>query len=418
MKKFDLSLIQIFNRAEYIFTVLACVVFTGAVIPLLIIKGASEGDGIDITAFDYRPQNLLIVLIYLISACLVLLRWKTVLYFASNSPAVILLTLMVPLSLIWSQRPDKTLTGSIGIIGTTLFGLYLGSRFTLKEQLKLLAWACGIVSVLSILFIVFLPKYGIMGGVHAGIPRGAFTHKNGMGKFMVFSTCVFLLMVKDFEGKKFLCWFGLVLSMGLVILSQSTSSLLNTSMLAIFIISTQIFRWKPATLVPAFILVVATSMVFQDLAETILGYFGKDLTLTGRTEIWPLVIEKIQERPILGYGFRGFWSGIDGDSAYVIRALRWGVPDSHNGFLDLTLSLGLMGLSIFLIIYWTTLLKSISVIVKSYDKGELWPMIFMAYLVIVNSSESGLLSEGSFVWILLVSTSISISMEFKRLFSN
>jgi O-antigen ligase len=162
---------------------------------------------------------------------------------------------------------------------------------------------------------------------------------------------------------------------------------------------------------------VSTSAIFQGIAEVILGYFGKDLTLTGRTEIWPLVIDKIIERPFIGYGFRGFWHHIDGESAYIVRALRWGVPDSHNGFLDLTLSLGLLGLSLFLVIYWTTLIRSISVVAKD-NKGEnLWPIAFMFYLVIVNFSESSLLSEGSFVWAMLVATSLSISVEFKYLFS-
>ena len=43
-------------------------------------------------------------------------------------------------------------------------------------------------------------------------------------------------------------------------------------------------------------------------ADFIFDLFGKDQTLTGRTLIWPYVIDDISERPILGWGFHAFWS--------------------------------------------------------------------------------------------------------------
>jgi hypothetical protein len=40
----------------------------------------------------------------------------------------------------------------------------------------------------------------------------------------------------------------------------------------------------------------------------VLDLLGKDQTLTGRTDLWPLVIDSIAERPMLDWGYRAFSS--------------------------------------------------------------------------------------------------------------
>ena len=41
--------------------------------------------------------------------------------------------------------------------------------------------------------------------------------------------------------------------------------------------------------------------------DTFLEMIGKDPTLTGRTEIWTYVIQDIWMKPLLGWGYFGFW---------------------------------------------------------------------------------------------------------------
>ncbi|NMF82564.1 O-antigen ligase [Nodosilinea sp. P-1105] len=410
------------SKAEQIFTVASLVLYTNAVIPLLIIQGASEGDGVDITTFDFSILNLLFVLNYLVVFSLLFLRWQKVLHFISQNLLFLGFMLIVPLSFAWSAAPDRTLTGSIGMIGTTMFGLYIASRFTLKEQLKLVAWAFGIVVVLSILFIVALPQYGIMGGVHAGAPRGVFTHKNGLGKFMVLSLMAFLLLVTSPGSKKLIPWLGIAASAGLIIASASAGALLNGVMLTVIVLlSSQVFRLRLPFFVSVFLLsiLLALSVIvwFTEIATPVLDLFERDLTLTGRTDIWPAVIQKIQERPWLGYGFSGFWHGTQGESADVIRTLRWRVPDSHNGFLDLALQLGLVGSVVFALVIWLTLIKSVALVKMRFCPEYLWPVVLLSYAFIVNFSESTLLAQNSFFWILLSSAVISVSTEFKNLIS-
>jgi exopolysaccharide production protein ExoQ len=418
--------IDMLDRSERIFTVISLVIYMNAIIPLLIIQGSSEGDGIPMSTFNFTPLNLLFLTNYLITTGLLLLRWKNTLYFTSKNLLFIALILMVPLSFFWSAMPEKTYTGSVGMIGTTLFGLYLASRFTLKEQLNLIAASFGIVLAASILFIIALPKYGIMGGIHAGLPRGVFTHKNIMGKFMVLSSCIFLLLVRSTgrpSFKNFYPWLGFLVSVALMVGSSSTNAILSGAfLLSLVLISGQLFQLRLQLLLPILLMLGlfawAVSTWFIDVATVVVEAFGKDLTLTGRTDIWTYAIDKILERPWLGYGFAGFWHGLDGESSYVVRAVRWATPNAHNGYLDFILQLGMIGFTLFLLVFWTTLLRTLTLIISDFRWEHLWPLLFMFYMVFANFAEGALLSQNDFFWIMITTVVFSVSVRYKQLVSN
>jgi len=61
-------------------------------------------------------------------------------------------------------------------------------------------------------------------------------------------------------------------------------------------------------------------------------------TLTGRTELWSQLGEFIGERPILGYGYGGFWN--EGRSWEVMEEQGWPISHAHNAFIDITLDAG------------------------------------------------------------------------------
>ncbi len=73
--------------------------------------------------------------------------------------------------------------------------------------------------------------------------------------------------------------------------------------------------------------------------STVAGFtsaLGRDSTLTGRTEIWASLLPDIARQPILGYGFSGFWT--------MERIAEHEIGEAHNGYLDVWLQLGFVGL--------------------------------------------------------------------------
>lgn len=402
------------KRLEPGFTIFALLHYSQAITPLLITKGASEGDGTDILAFNYLPNVLIFFLIYLITAVLLLLRWKKVTQLILQDGWIWLLVALATLSVLWSSDPSNTLSASIGLVGTTLFGLYLGTRYSLKELLQLLAWMYGISIVLSIIFAVALPKYGLMGGVHTGALRGIYTHKNAFGKTMSFAGVIFVLMATVNKSYRWLFWSGLVLLFILLALAGSATGLSLSLILLVSWIAYRSLKWRYERLILFLLLtLVLTAGVFMVASQTIdllFGLVGRDTTLTGRTDIWNLVIQAIEKRPWLGYGFNAFWSESEGESAYIRRAARWLLRDPHNGFLELGLALGTLGVGIFLAGYWATLLRAVTYARQNMDASRLLPVLYLTYLLLVNITESTLLAQNTLFWVLYTAIAFSVLM--------
>ena len=82
----------------------------------------------------------------------------------------------------WSEYPEVTVRRSIGLVGTTAVGLYLGWRLEPKALIVLLARVCAICMVFSLLIVLLMPERGTMEhGSLAGNWRGMYRHKNILG---------------------------------------------------------------------------------------------------------------------------------------------------------------------------------------------------------------------------------------------
>ncbi len=264
------------------------------------------------------------------------------------------------------------------------------------------------------MFAIALPKYGIMGGLHQGKWRGIFLHKNGLGVRMVNSSIVFLLLAHHNRNYRWIFWLAFCLSVLLLFLSVSTSSLLNLVILigAFFIFKA--FRWSYKVMIPILILmaIIAQGLNFWFItnANILFSSIGKDATLTGRTDLWPLVIEMIWKHPWLGYGYGGFWQGLNGESAYIWRAAGWTPTHPHNGYLALWLDLGLLGLGIFFLGFWCSCLESVIWLRKSKTAVDILPILHLTYIAIINLTESSLLESNSIMWILYIDFSILLKI--------
>jgi exopolysaccharide production protein ExoQ len=397
---------------EKIFTIGAMLHYAGVPLILLLSGGASEGD--DESNIDLAAINQVFLVIYFISLCLLLLRWKHVLPVMSKGGIFWLLFGLAAASFFWSYSPELTRTRVVALSGTMLFSLYLASRYTLKEQLHLLGWMFGVAIVSSIIFAVLLPKYGQMGGFHAGAWRGIYNHKNGLGKNMVLSAVIFCLLALSSQKHRWLMWSLVAASVMLIILSHSTSSIVNLLILLSILAILPALSWNYLFVVPILIGISAIGIILYLLitsnAEQAVGALGKDLTLTGRTNFWPLVLDKIWERPWLGYGFGAFWQGLDGPSAYVWNASAFKAPNSHNGYLDLCTELGFVGLSLYVTAFITSFQKALTNIRRMKTPDTFWPILIFGMIILSNLTESALVLQNNFLWVMQVSIFFSISL--------
>lgn len=401
--------------AEWIFTVLSIIVYSGGPIPLILSQGFGEGM-IDPTPdpTDYSKLIALFFLNYLVSFFLLVLRWKKSLYVVKKEWTIWLLIGIACVSVIWSFIPKLTPNRSMALAGSTLFGFYIAARYSIRDQLKLLSWSFATIVILSLLMVIIIPTYGTMSyGVHAGSWRGIYTHKNWLGRVMTISGIVFLILAMSEKQQRWLYWLGLGCSFCLLLLSKSSSSIVNCVTIFSIIPIYSIIRWRYLIVMPiiAGIAMIGSSFLlwFNENSTVLLGSIGKDATLTGRTEMWPHIIEMIAKQPWLGYGYNGFWHDWDSPGATVWYAAKWTAPNAHNGILDLLLQLGLLGTIVFSIGFCLTLVRGVSWLRTDKSWYSFWPITYPTYLILANVSESFLLNFNDLFWVLYVSVAFSLA---------
>ncbi|RMF65465.1 MAG: O-antigen ligase family protein [Cyanobacteria bacterium J069] len=397
--------------AEQAFTAIALLLHTGGPLNVILTGGYSQGDK-QIAEPDFGLTRNLYLLTYLVVFCLLTIRWRKVLYVLQRDRYIWAILALVLLSFFWSEIPGRTLSRSVSFTGSTLLGVYFATRYTLKQQLQLLGWTFGLVVGLSLIYALLLPKYGIMGGVHAGAWRGIYTHKNNFGKMMTLSSVVFTLLLMS--GQKQKLWFslGLGLSVMLLLLSTSKGALVNVMAMWAAIAVCRLLRLQYHLLVISLGSIavaagVASLWLVDNLESIVVDVLGKDLTLTGRTDLWITVLEMIQQRPWLGYGYQAFWDGLNGPSAVVWRAEAWQVPDAHNGFLDLLLQLGIVGMLVFLIGYFANVVSSIIRLRNTSSSELIWPVPFLIFMILSNLPETSLMRANDIFWVLYVAIALS-----------
>lgn len=386
--------------AERAFAVLALMTVSGAFIPLLQFKAGIE---IDVSTGDRTTQTFLLP-IYLVSGAWLARhprQFRAVV--TRHAPSLVLIGLAVA-SVTWSAMPDVTLRRSIALAATTVFAAYLVARFDTVELLQVLAWTFGLSAVLSLATAIAFPSYGIAGGLQAGAWRGIYVNKNVLGRAMVLSTMVFALLAKARPERWWVLLPGALLSAGLVLLSRSGTALTvligMIVLLPLFAALRARSRVLPFLLAAAVLVECAVLLAVSSEWKSALSALGKNATLTGRTAIWTVVLERIAERPWLGYGYAAFWTGWGGESAAVWRAVGWKTPHSHNGFLDLWLDLGLVGVLICLAGLAVATRHAVATARATRTAEGLWPLAIVVFVVLYNLTESALLRQNSIFWVL------------------
>jgi O-antigen ligase len=99
-------------------------------------------------------------------------------------------------------------------------------------------------------------------------------------------------------------------------------------------------------LVLAILLGGALTMDLGGQAEVFKG-MGRSADLTGRTKIWEVLIP-MAPNPIVGSGYENFWLGWR--KADVRRLLHFAINEAHNGYIEVYLNLGLLGLGLIALI--------------------------------------------------------------------
>jgi len=414
-----ITLRQALRWAEKAWHVFAIIILFGTLLPLMrnIERGAvdqSEGD-----AFLRTLQ----IVVYFVSLSILIFYIPKLLQVMIASPWLWAISFWAILSYFWSPFPDLAFRRAIAVLLGSLYGIVLFLRFEFKELLRILYYVFAIIVILSFLVILFVPRLGLMGPPHPGEWRGAFIHKNALARISVMALLLFAFL---WEQKKGLSRYFLVFLIGLSLLmvykANSMSSFLVIIILILSVVMINVARrakkhWPILVIFLIGLLIFGAFIGLQE-SEFLLGLIGKDATMTGRIPMWELIIKIAMERPVLGYGYRTFWLGFNGPSALVWENFSWHPAHAHNGYLDVWLQLGLVGVILVSILLFILVRISFTNAWLNENKRiqriSLFVFLYLMFIIFYNITSTLLVQSGmgdAFYWILFSYFYIYLSNE-------
>jgi len=385
------------TRLEFALAGLTLFMFAEAFLPRLLAPGPADVTG-------EVPESTLLRYLWLPFYGLVAVglflaigqAWRAVL----RAPWLILLALVAMASAIWSIDPELSFRRGIALLATTMMGVYLAARFDWLSALRLLGAVWLFLMAASFIAGLVVPGFARMSEVHVGAWMGGWSEKNALGGHAARAS--FLLAFLAWRDPAYRRWWigGALLALALVIFSRSATALLGAGVgLGILFGAWWMLKGKHWSLVLVWSGVTVLGLIvlaYITMPDALLGLLGKDETLTGRTDIWASLGEAIEKRPVLGYGYLAFW-GLDSEPRYWLeRAIDWNAPSGHNGWLDLAISLGVVGVAIYTIDLAITLWRAGCLSLSS--PAGVFALGFLAQFMLFAMSESIIIAQNSILW--------------------
>lgn len=232
--------------------------------------------------------------------------------------------------------------------------------------------------------------------------HGYFVHKNIMAAFLVFA----LATILAFDKNRWTRWPQFAAITFLFVVSDSTTG----RMAALVLIAVQLWfttnrrlsgRSSVALAVATAALVAVIGVAIGFSITTIADAAGKDLTFTGRTQIWAASWHAFLRFPILGHGVVGlFTTPPTAETASVLREIGFVAGHPHNGLLDVAVQLGVVGVVLVVGVVISTFRASLKLQRRS-PAYSTFGLCAMSAIVIMSVGESVFLGSAIALMIII-----------------
>lgn len=303
------------------------------------------------------------------------------------------------LSLMWSQYPGATLIGLAGQLAAVLVAYALAATLTRVEVLAALARAVRLILAMSLAFEVFvatffpqglLPLYLYPPGElerYSGIPgatpetanplaywsqghlfmglsiQGITGNRNLLGFvcLLVIITTAVQMYSRRMGAPAGVLWIGTALGTLFLARSATPIVIIPVILLAVGLVwigrrVSNRGRWLLYAVV--FTCGCAGAVALRIWNDEIFGLINRSGDLSGRGTVWHLVAQLGAEHPIVGLGWVSYWAPwVEPFKSLVfLDGVRY--LQAHNAYLDVWMQTGVVGLSLFAVFVFTTLVRT------------------------------------------------------------
>ncbi len=313
---------------------------------------------------DGSPLDSLVFAVLIVAATVVLARrtidWNRII---GANAAIVLFVAYCGLSALWSDYPVVTIKRVIKLVGSVEMALIIITDRHPVQALKTIFKRCGYVLIpFSVVLIKYFPQgrgYNRFSWITTF--RGVATDKNALGYLCL--TCGYFFFWSLAEAvsrlkekapvdriEALVHGAQLLMTLWLFSMAQSSTSLMCFIVGAGLIVLLGSYTIRRNFTVIALVAAVSAALIEStfDVSKAVIeGFLKRDTTLTGRTDLWKELLTMKDVNPLFGTGYDSFWLG---ERAQHFWEIYWWHPNqAHNGFLEVYINLGLVGL---LLLVW------------------------------------------------------------------
>ncbi len=326
----------------------ACVLFISVISVFL-------GNPRGVTAIAENPVDtirvfrILVLSILTVTAVIVIVFSKSRVFAGWGARWMALYAGIAMISSFYSPFPLLSLWKGFEVLSHVAVGIMVGGSLHQREDIEhviniiLLAMLFLVISALA--SSIISPSLAFAKMEHTGqmafMLRGVYPRINANTLSQISAIVAACSLCCFFSVEKTTSRFGallvFVMALACLLLSHSRTSLLIFFPAVCFIV--MFFRAKIIAFTTLWIgiILVLSGFVIDNVIAYILRGQSKELflCLSGRTDFWDLVLEKIYESPIIGHGF------------YASQRMSWGTSTVDNTYLEVLLGVGIVGLTFF-----------------------------------------------------------------------
>lgn len=354
------------------------------------------------TSLNSMLLVLLLGCIYAGAARMLLSKPRAAMLVLSRQWPVVALLLFVALSVLWTQSQEKVVMNILHNIGITLVTLVAALRYRNDPWLlpKHLGYVLSINIFIHVCAVALLPAFTIdwerrwLGLTGQANTLGALS----LSAFWANSAA--LCSGKPDRYHAHLA--GTALAIVAMFGANSVTSMISSTCL----ITVMILLSRPdltnrigrAVTISVLVAVPILAVLILFLVNAfdlggILGLAGRSGDFSGRTSIWLDAIDLITMQPLVGWSFD--------DHAYVIRSTGMLHTSYHNGYLDLAVTGGIVGVALLVALLTTWMLEfrrhfRVALTIMPFS------VPFVVALLIYNVTEASFVAPRNQLWVVFL----------------
>lgn len=324
---------------------------------------------------------------------------------------LLVISIWCTLSILWAIDPEIATRRLAFTLIIILIISYTTNRLSYIQITNILFYSCAVLVIVDFLTV---PLFSL--AVHqtdgfeeslAGDWRGIHSHKNFAGVFCALSLIIF---INHWRANSFNLSTIILIIAATFFMYMSRSKTSGGFIIIAMLGGVSIclfFKNSAFRLITSCVAALAALpllfLAFQK-SDDITALFDDPASFTGRSQIWPMLLNYSSDHFLLGSGYGSFWSIGDLSPVYSYGSgwLITFVKHGHNGFLDILVQTGFPGLliSIFYLVFYPLYQLLFRPLRDAESRWFLSSILLFGWLH--NLLESSLLDRANPLWVIMV----------------